>query len=77
MITEYNVRREEQGATLLYDTQRLGQEWDMDAVDGIIDKLKRQLPTGRADELMSIRSQDETTVLNVRVLFFALHCDLG
>ena len=77
MITGYNVEQKEHGATLLYDKQRLGQKWDLHAVDGVIDKLKRQLPTGRADELMSIRLEDETTVLNVRVLVFALLCDLG
>lgn len=77
MIITHNLRQEEERKVLLYDTQRQGQEWDLDAVDGVISSLGSSLISGRAYELMIIERDDEMTVLNVSTLFPSFLGDLG
>ncbi|CAD6583110.1 MAG: hypothetical protein ASARMPRED_001228 [Alectoria sarmentosa] len=63
MLDNINLGEDQGGRVLPYDTQRQGQEWDLDAVDVVIAGLKGQLASGLANELMSIQTPDETTVL--------------
>ena len=65
MLDNINLGEDQGGRVLPYDTQRQGQEWDLDAVDVVIAGLKGQLASGLANELMSIQTPDETTVLLV------------
>ena len=72
-----NINLNQDRPVLPYGIQRQGQKWDLDAVDTVIDDLRRQLPTGRADQLMSIKTPDEITVLPVcthRFLFLFARC---
>lgn len=58
-----NINLNQDRPVLPSGVQRQGQKWDLDAVDTVIDDLRRQLPTGRADQLMSVKTPDEITVL--------------
>ena len=60
-----NINLNQDRPVLPSGVQRQGQKWDLDAVDTVIDDLRRQLPTGRADQLMSVKTPDEITVLPV------------
>lgn len=65
MLDNINLKEDQGGRVLPYDTQRQGQEWDLDAVDVVIAGLRGQLASDLADQLMSIQTSDETTVLQV------------
>ena len=61
MITEEG----QQNRPPLYDASKRGKEWDLDAVDSMIDDIRSQLAPGVADSLMTINEGEALSVLRV------------
>lgn len=74
MLDNIILKQSQQGHTRSYHAQRPGEEWASDAVNGVIDDSRRQMPTGLADQLMTIQTEDENMVSLVYSLAALLFC---
>lgn len=78
LLESMNVKVDQQGCTLPCDTQAGGQEWDLDAVDRVIDELRRQPRTGADEVLISVQRGEEAKKSLVRSMVpssFTHHAD--
>ena len=59
LLETMNIKADQQGRVLPCDTQARWQGWDLDAIDRMIDDLKRQPRTGVIKVLISVQRAEE------------------